>query len=262
MPPLLKKISAETDPNLSLGKLVAIHRRRRLGWIGFGAFVLMGAAIVLAPLFYGFYRYYYGYTQHGPVAASAWSRSWYLITLLGLVIFAILILNNLKKSRQSVAIYTKGMRIRANNTLSIPWVRVHGLSYSTVQPYFLSSALRPRAQAYLFLEDGSFIRLDHRIEKFDLLVDRIRKILHPILNARIQEHYNNGKWVEFGSVMVNLTGAKINHRDIPWQDIHRMSIKAGSLVVELANQTAISIPIVKIPNLELMLQIVQAGINA
>ncbi|HLA98483.1 MAG TPA: DUF6585 family protein [Anaerolineales bacterium] len=262
MSPPSKVTPAGNNSNPSLGKLVAIYRRRRLGWAAFCSLVLMGIAVVLAPLFYGFYRHYYGYTQHGPVAAAAWSRTWYLIALLGLVIFSIFILNILKKSRQFVALHTKGIRIRASDTISIPWERIRGLSYSTVQPKFMNYHLKPCTRALLFLDNGAFIRLDQHIQEFGSLVDRIRKSLNPILNARIKENFNRGEWVSFGSIMVNQAGLRIDNLYTAWQDIHKISITSGFLVVELANQTEIRIPVVKISNLELMLQIVQAGVYA
>ncbi len=255
-------LSVENNKSVSLGKPLSIHRRQKLSWLGFGGFVLIGALITLGPLSYGLYRYYFGYTHYGRIAASTWSQPWYLLALLGIVLFGILVQIAINRSRHFIAVHDNGVHMRTNKSILIPWVAICGLSHHTIQPNFLKLSLNQTSQAYLFLANGTRIRIDHRYDKFESLLTLIRNAIYPHQHAKYQEDFYSGKWVAFGSnIMVHISAMKIQDRQIPWRNIHRVSIKEGFLVVELANLAQVKIPVINIPNLELLLKIVQAGVD-
>lgn len=223
--------------------------------------VLVGVIIVLVPLFYGLYRYYYGYTHYGPVAASFWSQSWYLTALLGLVVFGAFTLNVIKKSRHRIAVHQYGICLKTGRSMIIAWERIQGVSFIRIQPNLLNLFFKPRTQAHLFLDDGKIVRLDQNFEGFNDLLTRIKSTLYPKLLDNLKSSYNSGEWVNFGSLAIQQNSLRINNREILWSDIDRLYVKSGYLVVELANRKQIQAPVINIPNLELLLKIVQAGVS-
>jgi hypothetical protein len=94
---------------------------------------------------------------------------------------------------------------------------------------------------------------------FSDLLARLKTILYPRLLAKLQERYRIGEWVEFGPITVNTGRLRLNGREQPWTDVHRLLVQSGFLVVELANQVPIKIPVIQIPNLEIMLQVIMVG---
>ena len=244
-----------------LGKIVTVFRSPGLGWRGLFAHIVLGVLVVLIPLAYGFYRYYYGYTQHGSVAANTWSRPWYLLSLLGLLLFGYLVIKRFSKSRRYIALYKNGVSIHTNQSRQISWDQIQGLSFTTVQPKFLGITLTPYTQVKLYLQDSATIQIDEPIDKISSLLALISKNLYPRLEPRLQEQFTTGEWVEFGPIMIHRNRLRIDDHELAWQEVHRISVISGRLVVESANQPAAKIPILEIPNFELMLQIVQAGVK-
>lgn len=247
---------ANNEASPDLGKPISIHRRRKLDWRHFGVVVLMGSFTTLAPLAYGLYRYYVGYTHHGLVASQAWSRPWYSVSLLGTFAFGVFTLYLFNRSRYYITIRNNGVHIHTNTTMSIPWSVICGLSHNTVQPNFLELNLQPISRAYLFLENGTRLQLDHKVENFDILLSLLKRAIYPQQSKKIQEYFISGKWVEFGAVEVHLSGIKYQSRLLPWRQIRRIRINSGFLMVELANLTHLRIPVIKIVNLELLLQLI------
>ena len=48
---------------------------------------------------------------------------------------------------------------------------------------------------------------------------------------------------------------------IPWSGVRQITVRAGILIVELENQPDIRLPASQIPNLELLLQLIQQGVT-
>jgi hypothetical protein len=64
---------------------------------------------VLAPVFYGFWRTLYGYSNFGPAAAAVWGRNWFLLGGLLLIIVLFYTINRLKKAHTWVKVFRWGL---------------------------------------------------------------------------------------------------------------------------------------------------------
>ena len=244
------------------GRPIATYRKKQLDWSSFWLLTLILAVIVLVPLFYGFYRYYIGYTQFGPAAAIAWSRTWYLLATLDLLIFCIFLANSLKKSHKIITVHRKGLRIRNRKTLSYAWDQISGVSFAAVQPYFFGYHLKPRYSANLYMEGKEPIHLDHRIQELQELTYQIKEFIYPQLKHALPKNFQRGDWLEFGPIAIQRERLRVRGTEIDWNRINSLSIQAGYLVVELANQPKIQVPVIQIPNIELLLELIRTGVRA
>jgi hypothetical protein len=68
--------------------------------------------------------------------------------------------------------------------------------------------------------------------------------------------------VRFGRFAVHPKALYVWNKPIPWEQVNRLGARSGYLVVELETGGQIRIPVAEIPNLELMLQLVEWGINS
>ena len=67
-------------------------------------------------------------------------------------------------------------------------------------------------------------------------------------------------------ISIDQTGLQINNGKHPahslaWQQINHICVDSGMLVIQPENEAAIRMPVVEIPNLELLLQTIQTGVN-
>src|SRR5512144_142244 len=104
----MSSFTAPLTAKKPLGGVIRIFRHRLLGWIEALLLILPGGLAVLTPLFYGFGRARLAARYFGPVAADHWSRPWYILAGIALVVFLVAVIFRLRKSRQYVAVYAGG----------------------------------------------------------------------------------------------------------------------------------------------------------
>jgi len=86
--------------------------------------------------------------------------------------------------------------------------------------------------------------------------------LLPGFRARFQA----GQQLIFGPVSIQSSFIKIRERQLPWENVNRITVFAGHLVIETRTQESenpksFRLPAAQIPNLELLFQVLQRGLN-
>jgi hypothetical protein len=144
-----------------------------------------------------------------------------------------------------------------------------------------SHAARPQCQARLYLKGGRTVRLVEavsgwdnlaalfgpaRIENLPELITRLKAHLYPRLYPALQAGFLAGRAVAFGPVSVQAQGLRMrphNQAITPWSEIRRVTVRSGELMVELKHlqkgNSLARIPVAKIPNLELLLKLIEAN---
>lgn len=245
----------------SLGKPIATYRRAPLNWAGFFLLSSLGGVTILIPLFYGFKNYLYAYTNHGPIAAIYWSRTWYLLSILNLIIYCIVIAVIRANTRRKIILHQHGLLVNYHSNQEIYWDQIFGIGHGIIQPSFLNIRLPERNFAMLYLNDGTKIKIDPLVIDLNLLISQIKNQVLPIIAPFIEKDFTDGKWLEFGSIQLNNKEIRILGRDISWSNIKNLVVQDGYLVVGLTNKPNIYIQINKIPNIELVLRIAKAGVK-
>lgn len=253
--------------NKPLGPQVAIYRSRPFSRRSYQVELLIGALAVLAPLAYGYSRQQYGYARYGPVAAQFWSRPWYLLAGLAFLVFVLLLLLGLIRAQRYVAVHKNGLRVRLSRRKQFSWGELTGVTTGGVQTRFFGIPLRTRYQAVLFPTVDSPLKLDNTLDDLPELLTRVKANLYPRLLPGMRKAFQEGKTLYFGPLAVRQDALILEQNDdkrssIPWSQVQSVSIQAGMLEIDIEDKARVRLPVARVPNLELLLQIIQTGVTA
>jgi hypothetical protein len=261
----VRTTAAARDPRQQSGLgpfLAGYHSRQLAAWDVLFLFI-PGIAACLGPLGYGLWRAEYALTRYGPVAAEYWSRPWYNLAIVATAIFLILGGYRLSLSLTCVKIYQKGFSIRAGikGARSFSWDDFEGLISSTTQEHFFGIPVRNTYRARLILGSGKTIKLPGSLKHFPELISRIKANLYPRLMPKLQSKYQSGAWLNFGPITIQLQGLRLDGQTVSWQQVKHIDVREGALMIEFIERANRKIPVDQIPNLELVLQLIDQGIE-
>jgi len=224
--------------------------------------------IVILPLVIGYWRFHYGYTQFGVVPADIWSRGWFALALINLVICLLFFLSQIFRRRQFVSLHEYGLSIRSGilKIYTLYWDQLSGLLTSFVQERILHLILKNNINAILHLKDGTTISLPQSLISFPELISRIKARLYSRLMPEIAADFNSGKLISFGAI--DLQSNKLILRDdsnasnvLELTQIEEITVQSGYLVLSLRNQMPKKVMVSKILNLEIMLHLLRGEVN-
>jgi Family of unknown function (DUF6585) len=250
----------------SLGSQIALHRNRPFSGRGLWWSLLAGGLAVLAPLAYGFYRAQYAYAKYGPVAARFWSRPWYLLAGVALFLLVILLVLRARSSRRYVAVHQNGLRIHLSRRQQYTWGQISGIASGALETRLLGKTLRTSYWAEIFPMADKPIRLDNSLEGLPELLTRIKANLYPRLMPAMRQAFQEGKRLYFGPFSVSKEELRLEAKEppwrtVPWEQVEAVSVEAGMLEIKTKDSDKIRLPVARVPNLELLLQIIQTGVN-
>lgn len=253
----------------TLGALVRIFRHRQLGWVEAFTLILPGGLAVLLPLFYGYGRARYGAERFGVVAAEHWSRPWYILASIAFVAFLLVAIIRIRDSRKYIAVHAGGLRLNLAKKQSLFWEQIAGVATETVRDDFLGLNSRPRIRGIIYPNTGKPIRLTSAIQDLPELLTILKAKLYPRLYPDLQANMKSGQWIHFGPLAIQRKGIKFRNQfaskqehAIPWSQVTHVDVNSGFLVVELSDQPRLKLPVSQIPNIELLIQLIQLGVNS
>jgi hypothetical protein len=254
------KTGSELGPQIALYRERPFQQRYLLV-----LFFLLGLA-VLVPLGYGLYRAWHAYAHFGIAAASSWSRPWYLISLTALTLLILLAIFFVRQAHRFVAVHKHGLRLALPRPISLRWEQIAGIAIGVRQDRFIGFSVRTSYQAILYPNAGKPIRLDSSLENLPELLTRLKAGLYPRLLPNLRASFLGGQWLHFGPVAIHCESIHIQKRSgsiyrTPWSGVRQITVRSGILIVELENKPDIRLPASLIPNLELLLQLIQQGVT-
>jgi hypothetical protein len=220
--------------------------------------------IALAPFFYGLWRAQYASIHYGPAAAQTWGLPWYTISAVAVVLLSIWAIHRIRRSRRGVVIFKKGLGIQETRRKKcfLRWEEISGITAETVEKRFLGIVLGERHNLTIHPSIGEAIRIHQAIPNQDELAARIKARVHPRLLPKLRDSFSTGSNLYFGDVVINKQEIQLWDRKTPWEQVALINIREGFLVVELKNQMVRKIPVGGIPNVELLIQVIQEGVDA
>ena len=247
------------------GASIAVYRCRPLRRGELLGLLLLGGLAVLAPLAYGYARMQYAYTNYGPVAAKTWSQPWYWLGGLAALSFLTLLVIRLAITRRHIDVRQNGLILALSRRKFLPWVDLDGVASGVVQTHFLGFPLSTSHQAILYPSIGKRVRLDSSLENLPELLTRVKANLYPRVQPKLQGAFDAGQRLYFGPLAITKTNLRLEtaepRRDLAWEQVQHISVQSGMLVIELEKDEKMRIPVQDIPNLELLLQIIQSGVK-
>jgi len=244
----------------SLGPLIATYRYRPLRWRETILYLGLGVLAIGIPLIYGYTRYRDGYNNHGELAAVIWSRPWFLLAGFALICCSLLLVHRLRLAGHSIAVHQGGLSLTVQQVIKLRWEEISGISTAMVQPSFFGIRRGVRFRATIFPNLGKPLRIHGAYENLPECITRLKARLYPRLIAELRPLYVNGKWVYFGPIAIQRDTLLLHKKHIPWSEVKRVSVAKGNVVVELVDQSTKRIPVEHIPNIEILLQLIDQGV--
>ena len=248
--------------NLYLGAMVASYNgkfpKTKLILAILGVSLLVTMLLLLA-----FYNTISALLVYGPAASLAWSKYWYIagvsLAILGIIGCLHLVNNKII----DLMIFEQGIVLRKSfkRTYRYRWNEICGILYYQVE--HKSSRPRKINTTKIYLKNGSKITLkDSRINNLPEITTRIKAFLYPILLRKYYSLLRTGNQLKFGPIKFNTHLLEIKQisiqgfkKIIEWKLLNRVYIHYGYLIFE-SSQRKTRIPVSKIPNLDLLLAII------
>jgi len=260
--------ATSTETPKILGPSIASYGPRKRHWREAWIWPLPGFILALVLIVTGLDWYYYGYTQYGPIAAQSWSQDWLLWGILIGVTTLLITVWQVFRTRGRVNLYRYGIstHLPLQPSRSLRWEEITGIASATIQDSLWGHTLRTRHQSTIFPTQGMPITLDNHLGNLLELTTRLKANLYPRLLPGLRTRYQTGHQLNFGPISIHLKSVTIRDRQIPWEQVSHITVLSGHLIVETHDHVSdhsnnIRIPGNQIPNLELLLQVLQRGLN-
>ena len=109
---------------------------------------------------------------------------------------------------------------------------------------------------------GPAIDLPAQIEDLEDLVENIKTRLYPLLEPQLVQQFKQGKWLHFGPFQINQKGLRFARHTPSWEQVEEIQVQSGTLRVKYDSSRNIRVDCEKIPNLELMLDLIDSNVAA
>jgi len=265
--------SSRSPEEARLGRLLAVHRGVQPG-LGNALLLLVSGLIVLLSLGYGFWRAISAYVQDGSVTVDFWSSFWLTLTVLALACFLVLAGYRLYRWRRFVAVYKQGLRLRLGffRSQTLKWRDLAGVSSIVIQERFLHLPINTTHRAILFPHRGRPIQIRGPLQEMPTLIARLKANLYPRLLPGLREAFNAGARLCFGPISIQRQGIGLQSGQahpsspssdlVPWGEVAVIDVQTGCLVVKLRDGKTWRVPVIKIPNLEILLELAHQGVQS
>ncbi|MDZ7845029.1 MAG: DUF6585 family protein [Anaerolineales bacterium] len=243
----------------TLGTRVTTYHVQPLRWRDLGTTFLPLIFSVLAPLGYGLWRTFYGYTNFGPASARYWGRFWFYTAGILLIFVLLYTLRRLLRAHRRVEIHSQGLRIFLPpiRRVDLRWEEISALSTTTSRSSFLSWKSKPRNKLKIIARDGKSLTLDHRFKELADLITLVKEQVYPLVKPRLVSAFHQGKELDFGAISLSRTGLRVQDQDLPWSYIKGLTAENGSFSIKLSPQKQIQVPLRSVYNIEILIQIIK-----
>lgn len=267
----------------ALGHIVSVYRPRRVNPIIPWIWLSSGALVSVGLLGYGAYLAFWSHSRFGPVPAIAWSGPWLIFGGVALLFWLMVSLYSYSRIQPVIWLYELGLCIEKGRPRNLLWEQIDGIASGTVVQFPWTGGTRiVRYSASLFPAKGSPVLLygasdgKNGIPNLPELVRRIKANLFPGLQSELARMFRSGLPLSFGLVGIDQAGLKLlpripltGTRSVSWGNVKQISVQSGFLLVELIHPRnpfktgrTYRLPVAKIPNLELLIKIINQNVQS
>jgi hypothetical protein len=253
----------QTPTRKTLGRLIVTYQGPPLKWRDLALTFLPATLAALTPWIYGQWRVQQAQERYGPVAAQNWGWPWFGLAIVALIPLLWLALLRVRRAHRIVHMYAYGLVVQGTRgqNQTIYWDATNGIAETSVQEKFLGIALRGRHEATLYPFQGKPVKLASQLPHCKELCARIKGKIYPRLLRELRVSFTFGEELYFGPIHFNQEQVTIQGKQFSWEQIASIQPQIGRLVVKIYNQRKKVIPIRKIPNFELFIQLIKEGVK-
>ncbi len=229
----------------------------------------LGGALIAWAV--GYARGYFAYTTFGPAVVWRWATPSLAVGvgLSGVSLIALLFA--WAGQGLLVCAYEGGLTYqRSRRGMMIPWSSIRAIQTSAVRYGLPGPAHGTQTDLHLILvraraeKSGgraptTRLHLPPALTDIDALGETVKQHVYPGLLAENMQELASGKPLVFGPLTLSAEGLMHRKQSIPWQELGGASLQDGVLRLEPAsgNARALRLAASRIPNVEVVLQIIQ-----
>ncbi|HID83764.1 MAG TPA: hypothetical protein EYP54_01350 [Anaerolineales bacterium] len=210
--------------------------------LGERLFAGTGVLWTLGTAGYGLWRAYFGYTKYGPAAAALWPRPYLLASALGALLTLAYAFPRWRRARALWRLTPQGISPGPRQPI-IPWKEVQGLV----------TDFAPHHQRLHLLTAKGRWQITPVPQAIRQALSYLQVQLYPHLAARWRQTWEQGQAIPLGRWLAWPNGMQIGRRHIPWQEMQRLHLAQGHLVIELAHRSFRQ-PVHRVPNAALFIR--------
>jgi hypothetical protein len=247
----------------NLGLRIGTFRGLGIGLRTWVFIFLPWGLVTLFLLVYGTLLARNAYLEHGPSSALLEVRKWYLLATTLLTLIGLYLLYRLLISWRKIDVFEDGLmyRLFALRHRSYHWYEITGIATFAKIFTVMEKELQTIPGGTIFTNTGYRIPLTNRIQNIPRLVELVKSKVYPRIWPKLLADYQSGKVICFGRISICSKYLDISKHQIAWNSILRLNVRSGYLIIESRDQHNYKIPIATIPNLELLLKLVEWDSN-
>lgn len=246
----------------SMNRPVKVFKGYPLRWRDLFFLFVPSAALIFTSVGYGIWRGYYGYSKFGPTAAYAWSWPWLTLAAFCTLLLLLYALKRINIAHKFILLREKSLQIHLSpfKDMTFTWPQISGIAFEIKQSQFLGFTFRSKKTAKIYHHLGHPIKFGDELQGLIILIQEIKRRLYPRVWSAIQNDLKKGLWINFGEISLHRESLEIQKVRYPWERVKRVSVKSGSVVVELTDNHRLSLATSRIPNIEILFQLIERGI--
>jgi hypothetical protein len=188
---------------------------------------------------------------------DAWGQRWFIAAAWAAVPLVFLTARAVWFAQREVLVTPAGIVVYGIGEKTFAWKNIEGIAVEDNRYHLLGITLRTRNRVRLYPTTGTPIRFDDRYKDLPGLTETIKRNLCPVILPTYRALLHEGQWIYFGLLRFNPTTLDTGKRTIPWEEIESLRVHNGVLNIAQRDGRAVKIPTAKIPNVELLLQLVE-----
>jgi hypothetical protein len=242
---------------------IRVFQRRRIGILDWLLVILPMSLGVILLIGFGTINGINILNTHGPAAAVETSRLWFLLGTILLFLLLMYILARALSANKKITLDRYGIRIQRSllERRDYSWSQLAGIAHGDVETTFLGIRISKKTTVTIFPSAERPITLDNQIQRLHDLIKIIKTKVFPAVWPQLCSDFDSGKWVRHGQIRINFQNLIVEDRCFRWQQVRGLRIDAGYLVIDSHDRPELSYPVTEIPNLELLLHLVERGMN-
>ena len=246
-----------------LGTRLALYRGRSIGLLTWILLFIPGGIVIIFSYLYGTFLARNAYLEHGPALALIRAQYWFAGATILLILLVVYFVYRILISLLRLEVYDRGILQRnlLMRKAAFRWGEFAGISSSATAITLGEKNLQTVPKGLLHLKNGKSINLTNHYQKIPQLVKTIKSRIYPLLWSNFKSDFRSGRLINFGRISLNNTHILVSKSKVSWSSVSHIGASAGFLVIELRDDSSHQAPISSISNPELLLKIVEWGIN-
>jgi hypothetical protein len=221
-----------------------------IGFLGMFAFITIG-----------FLRWRFAMNHFGPAAVWRWITP-PLWGVIGLGLFGLVsLILRFRTSQLEIQLTPMAITYRKGRNLKVyRWDEVNRMYITSIRYGILKLSWSRKTEALLHFHNGQRLKINQAFERIETLMDSVKRYVYPIMFSRYRNAFNRGESIPFGPLVLTPQGIMNGRKIVRWQELTKIDLQGGFLQLQSTQNSRgkkYTIPVHRIPNIDLCIQLLQ-----